>query len=202
MTMNKQWAVVTNALVLMAASSVNLVKTVSELPELFLHLWWAVLAGDVKQLGIFPDWALLLVVVKCLVLTYRATSYHMPGVWAVTPPVCSDMLMVLPSLPRHYNTPSLEWINRLAAIAPFSSVCSSLCFILLHQLFRLLVLLHCKLLSVHTFFLKFLLSSVPLLSSPYAHLSLLSTFFSIHLTCSYLSNSTLAAAVPESIRVD
>lgn len=62
-----------------------------------------------------PDWVPLLVVVKCRVVTFRGTSYHMPGVWAVNPPAYSNALTVLPSLPRHCNTPSLKWINRLAA---------------------------------------------------------------------------------------
>lgn len=39
----------------------------------------------------------------------------MPGVWVVTPPACSNTLTVLLLLPRHWNTPSFEWINRLAA---------------------------------------------------------------------------------------
>lgn len=107
------WAAVANALVQR---------------ECFLmqHLWWIWLKPSKNYHSIFQSaisvyryWKvkrlLLVTVIKCCVVTYRGTPYHMPGVWVLIPPACSNTLTVLSSLPRHFNTPCLEWINRLAA---------------------------------------------------------------------------------------
>lgn len=110
-----------------------------------------------------------------------------------SPHVCSNTLAVLSSLlaagtQAEANTPSLEWINRPAA--KYS------CYLSFQVLYS----------SPDCFLpappITTTYDFAPLLSPPQVCFSLFSTFFSIHLTHSYLSNSTLAAAAPESIRVD
>lgn len=76
-------------------------------------------------------------------------------------PTCVLWRAHSPSLSASPLQESSEWTNKLAAKYSYLSFlfCQSLShqslwFFLLHQLFWLLVLLHCKLLSVHSFFLR------------------------------------------------
>lgn len=147
--------------------------------------------GSGKNVGCWPTEGLL---ITCQVselspyLHAAMRSRHSPHCFAI-------------ATQTEANTPSLEWINRPAAKYScylsfwwFPSLPSSL-FLPAPPIIQTSGFAPLQATFSSPIFLL-----IPLLSS--VCLSLLSTFFSIHLTCSYLSNSTLAAAVPESIRVD